>query len=450
MKTKRFLAFAAAALMIITCFAACRPKDENAFTIETNGKTVNVRTALYMCYLMEADYYFKDGATAAADKAGTTYEDYKTLKYEGKDYDTWTKERARKLVEEYAYYTTEYERLGLDEEYSYVSEAAEKDAETLWENFDKEDYEANGVSLNTYKDYYSCTTFLGAKYQSYIQSYGSSDYSCYNNYKKTLVYNLYITEPEEDHDHEGEETTAASASDSAETTVETTTAKKTDPEIEKLKGSLIPEDKEINSTLKENFVPVQMIDLSLLDDNGEAIDEDTKNSWMKILKGYKKELEAGKSFADIYEKADEEFSLSADSSSESGESTEASYDNVLVSKKVKDIINDTTDSEADENFTEAYKMKVGAVKIIENDDCLSLLVRKSVLKDKDANDTSFKEQYEDYAIDVIVKPIFQSDYVEKAIKAMKITVNDSAINYYSPDKIEYPTTTTESTETSAY
>ena len=150
MKTKRFLALVLAMLMIITCFASCRTENENAFEFTYGGKTVNIRTALYMCFLIDADLAFQDKAVTAADEKGTKYEDYTELKYEGKDYETWTKEEAKESAKMYAYTSLEFDRLGYEiteDEQAYIDYYAE----SQW-NGDESNagvgqvYEANGIS----------------------------------------------------------------------------------------------------------------------------------------------------------------------------------------------------------------------------------------------------------------------------------------------------------------
>lgn len=419
MKTKRILALVLAVLMIVTCFASCRTKDENAYTFTYGDKTVNIRTALYMCFLIDADQDFQSKAVEAADEAGTKYKEYQELKYEDKDYDTWTKDAAKQSAEKYAYSELEFDRLGLtlgDDEKSYIKYYAE----SQWNGNQSyggygEIYEANGVSFNTYLDYYT------------------------NSYKQQAVYNFYV-ESEEDHDHDhAEETTAA-----GETTAETTTEKKLDPEIEKLHGSMRPEDKAINSALSSNFVPVYMIDVSFTDDEGNDKDDATKKSQLKLLKKYANQLNKGTDFATVYSKYQQEFDVTTDDSSTSSASN---YEAVLLSAKANEVSNNGED--ADENFNDALKMKVGEAKVIENEECYTLVYRRSISKDSDSNGSSYKDSYSDSAINVLVKDDYDKNVVDAMIKEMKCTENSSAVKFYSPDKIDYLQDTTAETTTVA-
>ena len=424
MKTKRILALVLAVLMIVTCFASCRTKDENAYTFTYGDKTVNIRTALYMCFLIDADQDFQSKAVEAADEAGTKYKEYQELKYEDKDYDTWTKDAAKQSAEKYAYAEIEFDRLGLyinEDEESYIKYYAE----TIWDGNESygrysEVYEANGISYNTFLDYYT------------------------NSYKQQLVYNFYV-ENEEDHDHEEETTAAEETTTSADkTAAETTTEKQLDPEIEKLRGSMRPEDKAINSALSSNFVPVYMIDVSFTDDEGNDKDDATKKSQLKLLKKYANQLNKGTDFATVYSKYQQEFDVTTDDSSTSSASN---YEAVLLSAKANEVSNNGED--ADENFNDALKMKVGEAKVIENEECYTLVYRRSISKDSDSNGSSYKDSYSDSAINVLVKDDYDKNVVDAMIKEMKCTENSSAVKFYSPDKIDYLQDTTAETTTVA-
>ena len=71
------------------CFVSCRTKNEVAYTFTYMGQKVDITTALYMCFMLDADMEFETKATELADEAKTKYESYKELKYEDKD---WVKD----------------------------------------------------------------------------------------------------------------------------------------------------------------------------------------------------------------------------------------------------------------------------------------------------------------------------------------------------------------------
>ena len=354
MKTKRFLAICLALLMTITCFASCRTQNENAFEITLGDKTVNIRTALYMCFLIDADLAFQDEAVAAADAKKTKYEDYTELKYEGKDYETWTKDEAKESAKMYAYTDIEFKRLGYtisDEEQSYVDYYAE----SQWNGDESnmgvgEVYEANGISFDTYKDYFTNVYW-----------------------KQEMVYNFYV-EKAEDEEHPAEDHTHEDGS-----THKAEDVKKLDKETEKLRGSLRPADKDINSTLVKNFVPVYLIDVTLTDDQGQAKSDATKKEQLDTLKKYAESLNSGAKFGDVYKTYQLDFGLVAEESAAKDDATQ--YEQVLLSKQANVATENGED--ADENFDEALKLEVGKATVIENDDCYTLVYRRDILKAQD-------------------------------------------------------------------
>lgn len=415
MKTKRILALVVAVLVAMTCFASCRTKDENAFVFTYGDKTVNIRTALYMCMLMDADMEFQNVAVTAAEEKGQEYDDYKELKYEDKDYDTWTKQKAKEACEMYAYTELEFDRLGLsivEEEQAYIDSYAE----SQWYGDETTGgvgtvYEANGVSLSTFKEYFT---------------------NLY--WKEDLVYNFYIEEvdteehAEEDHTHEDGSTHKAEDVKDEE---------KLDPEIKKLNGSLRPESKKINVALKDNYIPVYMIDVSFLDDQGNEKSKETKKEQLETLKGYADKLNAGTNFKDIYSAYQLDFGLATDEESVSTDSS--SYESMLLSAKANKI---AQNGEAnDENFEEVLKLANGTATVIENDDCYTLVYRRDILKASDSQGNSYKDSYEISAIKTIVDDDYQK-IVDEAIKSLKVNENSSAIKFYAPDKIDYLTETT--------
>ncbi|MBQ4155381.1 MAG: hypothetical protein IJD90_01095 [Clostridia bacterium] len=414
MKIKRLLALCLALLMTITCFASCRTQNENAFEITLGDKTVNIRTALYMCFLIDADLAFQDKAVATADAKGTKYEDYKELEYEGKDYETWTKDEAKESAKMYAYTDIEFERLGYtlsEEEQSYVDYYAE----SQWNGDESnmgvgEVYEANGISFDTYKDYFA---------------------NLY--WKQEMVYNFYVEEaddeehPAEDHTHEDGSTHKAED------------VKKLDEEIEKLRSSLRPADKDINDTLLKNFVPVYIIDVALTDDQGQEKNDATKKEQLNTLKNYAASLNSGAKFGDIYKIYQIDFGLVAEESAATDDATQ--YEQVLLSKEAN-IVTENGDA-ADENFDGALKLGEKQATVFENDDCYTLVYRRNILKDKDSSDTALKDSYEAYAINILVEDDYQKNIVDKKIAEFKVSENKSAIKFYSPKKIDYLNETTE-------
>lgn len=397
MKLKKLSALLLTVILVLACFASCRTTpNENAFVITYGGKSVNIKTSLYMCFLIEADQTFQSEAVAKAEEDKTEYEDYQELKYEDKDYDTWTKTEAKRLAGVYAFSEVMYDKMNEEltsEQISYIESSL--GLEQTWEQYYGEIYEENGISYKTFRDY-----------------------TINVQYKQSVVYNYYIQESSE------EETTAATTVKG----VTTTTAKQIDPEIKKLEGSLRPDDDKITTSLKKNFCAVDMIDISI-----EDADDSSKKEIENSLKDYKKQLEAGKSFEEVYKLYQAKFS--SDSSSSTTDSSASNYEVILKSAAANKVLSNS--DEMDENFDEAYKLKSGEIAIVKGDDCYSLILKKDILKDKSSDGTSFKKSYENSAIGVLVQDTYDKDVVEKAIGEMKFNENTSAIKYYSPDKIDY-------------
>ncbi len=410
MKTKRILAIILAILVAMTCLASCRTKDENAFEFTNGDKTVEIRTALYMCLLMDADMKFQDVAVSAAEEKGTKYEDYKELKYEDKDYDTWTKQQAKEACEMYAYTELEFDRLGFtisEDEQAYIDSYAE----SQWYGDETnagvgEVYQANGVSLNTFKSYFT---------------------NLY--WKEEMVYNYYIQEPTEEDAHEHED------GEEVDHTHESTKA--IDPEVKKLEGSLRPEDSKINSALQNNYIPVYMIDVSHYDDEGKEKSDATKKEHLKTLQEYADKLNAGTAFKDVYVSYQLDFGLATDEKSASTDAS--SYESILLSAAANELVENG--SANDENFEETLKLKNGTATVIENDDCYALVYRRDILKATDSSKTSYKDSYELYAIKTIVDDDYQK-IVDDMIKKFEVKENKSALKYYSGEKIDYLTETT--------
>ena len=418
MKAKRILAFALMVVLVIGCFASCRTKDENAYVFSYKGKNVEIRTSLYMCFLIDAEVSFQNDAVAEAQKSSKKYDDYKDLKLDDKDYDTWVKDKAKSEAQKYAFAEIQFDRLGYtlsDQEQQYIDAYAEQQ----WYGSDnsqgiQEVYETNGISLNTFKKYFA---------------------NVY--YKQDSVYSYYVA----DASVEEETTTAVTTTGKNGETETVATTKKVDSELKNLKGSLRPADDKIVTALDKNFVLADVIEFGLTDSNGNAVDDDTKDGYMKLLKDYKKQLEKGTDFATVYATYQQQSGTSTDSSS--SQSSTSNYEKIIKSADANTATGNG--DEADENFNDIYKMKVNDIKIFENDDCYKLVVRKNILKDKNSSGTAYKDSYTDYAIRVLVEDKYDKDVVEKAIDEMKVDANNSAIKYYKPDKIDYLQDTTTAT-----
>lgn len=403
MNFKRVLALILTVVLAIGCLVSCRTTpNENAFVIKYGGKTVNIKASTYMCLLMEADNEFKENVKEEYEKNSKKYKEITDLKYEGKDYETWTASKAQELSKQYAFVEVQFDKMGetvSDDVISYFEQ--QYSLKSIWETYL---YEKNGISYDTFKQYY-------------VNRF----------YKEEVVYDYYINEPEKE---ETTTTTTAASTKKGETTttVETTTAKKIDSSIKQLAGSLRPENSKITKCLKEDFCPVNYITIDV-----SSSEDSTKESNEKDLKSYEKQLKKGTDFATVYSNYQSKYSSGDDSNSSS-----SSYDDVLLSKAANKALSDK--DEASENFSAIKKLKAGETKIVKTDSAYTLYYKQDIMKDKDSSGNALKTAYKESAVKVLTKATYDKTIVEKAYKEMKIEKNQSAIDYYTADKIVYSTT----------
>ncbi len=418
MNLKRFVAIVLAIALMAFSLVSCRTKDEVAYTFTYKGETVNITTALYMCFMLDASSEFESEATAAADEAGTKYTSFEELKYEGKDYQTWVKDTIKQRCAEYAYYQVMFDKMGIEGDINgaYISggDGNYYTAEQLYEGYE-EMYSLNGISLTTFKEYMYNTQF-----------------------KTPMVYSFFIEQKDEvDHSKEGHTHEDGSTHPAEETTV----AKKIDKEIEALRGSMVPEEKDIKTAMSENMVPVYQISYSLTTDSGEAVSAETKKTFKKNLEGYKQELENGTDIKDVYKQylVDSGQATSLKEAQVNGE-----YETFLFSKEYNEVSTNT--AEETENFSAIKKLGVGEMKIVETETAITLFVRKDILKGKDSNGDKYYTANESNAIFFLTYDKFNEN-VEKTAKKIKFEANESALGYYTPDRIQQ--TTTQAVETTS-
>ena len=142
------------AVLMLASFAACHPKNEVALTVGD----VDITSAMYMCFLIQADGEGRDAVdTANADNeeydADTV--DYYAQKVDDTDFSAWVKNRAQEIAVEYATYIKMFNEKGLtlsDDDQSMIDQYVDY----YWNNYGYSTlYEANGVSQTTYKEYFS-------------------------------------------------------------------------------------------------------------------------------------------------------------------------------------------------------------------------------------------------------------------------------------------------------
>ncbi len=142
------------AVLMLASFAACHPKNEVALTIGD----VDITSAMYMCFLIQADGEARD-AVDKANADNTDYDsntvDYYAQKVDDTDFSAWVKNRAQEVAAEYAAYMTMFKDRELtlsDEDQSMIDTYVNH----YWNTYGySQMYEPNGVSLSTYKEYFS-------------------------------------------------------------------------------------------------------------------------------------------------------------------------------------------------------------------------------------------------------------------------------------------------------
>lgn len=160
---KLFKKILAATLAVLTVFslAACHPKDEVAVTIGDYEFT----SAYYMCAFIFADMEAQQKAydlvmSGEVKDIDVTEEDYLyDVKIDGKEYETWVKDKAIDTLKTIAAYKTLCDKAGVK-----ISAGDKAGAEELakqeWNQYYKETLYNNGVHESTYikyrvDDYYS-------------------------------------------------------------------------------------------------------------------------------------------------------------------------------------------------------------------------------------------------------------------------------------------------------
>lgn len=172
------------AAVMLFALAACHPANETAMTVGD----VTIPSGIYLCALIQADGEGRntvdaaksaeatssdtssdtaDGTSSAAS-ASTSSEavDYYKEKIEDTDFTAWVKNRAQEICVEYAAYTQLFNQNELK-----LSEEDQKQIDTMsdtyWNSYGySQIYEPNGVSFDTYKEFFTYTYRTKAYFMS--------------------------------------------------------------------------------------------------------------------------------------------------------------------------------------------------------------------------------------------------------------------------------------------
>ena len=255
-----FKKIAALATAAAVCFGlvGCHPKNEVALTI--GG--IDYTSAFYMCALLQADGEAKGQIQEAYQEededADVTDIDYYKEEIEGQKFEDWVKDRALEICRTYAYVETACDEEGVEIS-SEDLETAESYADNYWNAYGYSAYYgANGVSYDTFKEFFT--------YSSLMQTYFLSIYG-----------------------KEG-----------------------SDP---------VPEE-DVKTALSEKFVLADSLTVSLRDDSGNDLSEEDAAEEKTKLEGYKTRLDNGEDFKTIYEEENgEQTASTADSEEEQPQDT---------------------------------------------------------------------------------------------------------------------------------
>ena len=384
--TKRIIAAVLAILMCLSsmvALSACRVKDETILTFKSGDQTYDIKAGIYLCNLLSAYNQFRTEYGTAVEKASSTTAadvDYEKQTLENKDYTTWIKDKTYELCAQYAYTEMEFERLGL-EITSEQNDTVENYASANWATGYGSIYTENGVSYNTYRQF-----FLNQQF------------------KFGMIYNYYYGEFTAD-----------------------------EKKADKNKGSLRPADSEIKTELKKNYVIADTISESLTkkEDNSSNVisltDDEKKAAKAKLLK-YADRINNGESFSKIY--------IEHNGSDKQADTSSTSQ----PKDKYATVYGGPNTSNNSSYFEDVNKQTVGKAVVLEFSDCYMLVVKQDILKD-----SYYFDSYKTAVVQIMKFDGFESDFDAKAAKLEATVKNTDAINYYKPQRVKLETATAAAT-----
>jgi len=172
-KFKKIICLATLLALIVTVFAGCHQQNEIAMTIGD----IQIKSSTYLCALLQADMQARSTVNTNLKNAGESTDavEYYKQTIEDTDYSTYVKNKAIDSLREYAAVLTKYQEgnMELDED---TLSTIEQYSKYYWDSYGySKYYEPNGVSYETFKDFFA-------------YSYKSSDYF-------TSIYGKDGTEP---------------------------------------------------------------------------------------------------------------------------------------------------------------------------------------------------------------------------------------------------------------
>lgn len=376
-KIKTILSVMLAAVMLLS-LAACHPANETAVTV---GE-MEVPAGIYLCAMIQADGEARntvDAALAAEseDSTGVDAEEinYYKEKIDGTDFTKWVKDRTLQMVKEYAVYTTLFNEAGLELDDA-TKEELDYMADYYWNSYGySEIYEPNGVSYESYKEFFT-------------YSY------------RTRAYFLSIY---------GEGGTNAVSED------------------------------ELNKTITDNFAVAKVLSVSYstMDEDGNTVEmsEDEIKTVQSRIASYGPLLEGGESFEKLYlgeypatEETEEE-----EDEKEVDEAASTDYTTIFVSEEAQPYCSSQYYSY--EHFEEVKALEVGKTYTVDDTDAgysAVMFKAQDVLKYED-----YQETLKETALYILKEEEFTAD-VQAIIDETEFSVNDYAIDRFKPKNIDYP------------
>lgn len=366
---KRLFAILLAVAMIVTV-VGCHPKDEVAVTVGDYEFT----SAYYMCALMAAD-----------SEAKTKIDEAKEAEAEAEDTEeNETEEETEETTEEVDYYA---EKIDGKDYVTWVEEKAVENLKkiaaykTLCKDNKLELDEETESSVSSYADYY----WSSYGYSYYYEPNGVSK-NTYANYMRDSYYSsLYF-----DHLYakDGEKEIAA---------------------------------KDVKAKINDNFIIANMLTASFTE-----MDEDTVKETQETFKAYEEELKEGKrSFLEIYNEYN-----NVEETEE--ETTTEETDESAPKDETASILGAEDTTYESEYYDTVKKMKKGAIKLIEEEDGIVLVVKQDI-----KSDDYYYETLDSEARHLIADDEFEKT-IEEFAKTLKADINKYAVGQFKVKKIKEP------------
>ncbi len=327
----------------------------------------DVLAAFYLCALIQADGEGQEKVTEQLTAAGesTTDVNYKKQKIDDVPYYTWVKNRAVAVCSQFVALKDKLIELDMPID-SADEQTIEMYAKYMWDSYGYSAlYGGNGVSYDTFKAYYRYT-YMNNKYFNSI--YGKDG---------------------------------------------------TNP---------VPES-ELKDTMTGNFAFANVIEASLVDSEGAALETAEITDIRTKLNALKDRLEKGESFITVYEEYNEvaEADKYANQSAEDKENGPKNpYAQIYGNEKTGDMASD--------NYDILKEMEIGDIKVIEAEDSNSIAL---VVKLDPLGDDYYLEYLNSYLLSIA-----RQDEYDASLKAMgeALTVKEHryALSNLKPNKIKYP------------